>query len=278
VSPVCYRHPDRPTGRACTRCGKPACPDCLVAASVGSHCLDCVKAALPPPAERLRRWNATQGGDLATKALIAINVAVFVAGIATDGGSALLDGSGSIIDRFALSLFDINHGEYWRLVTSGFVHLSLIHLALNMWALFQLGRALEGLLGRSRFVAVYFASLLAGSAVVLLFDRLGFRAGGLTAGASGAIFGLLGCLAAVMKSRGMSVMRSGIGVTLLINAVITLGIPHVSIGGHVGGFIGGAICGWLLLSPRPPVPRNIARLAPPIVAIASVIIAVAVSR
>jgi membrane associated rhomboid family serine protease len=251
-----------------------------VAASVGSHCVDCVKAALPPPAERLRRWNATQGGDLATKALIGINVAVFVIAIVVTKGDSLQGGGvTSFHRRWALALPEVSDGQYWRLLTSAFLHYGVIHLAMNMWALFQLGRALENSLGRARFLGVYFASMLSGSAAVLVLQRLGGESSwALTAGASGAIFGLLGCLAAGMKSRGMSIMRSGIGVTLLINVVITFGIPGISIGGHVGGFIGGAICGWLLLSPRPPVPRNIARLAPPIVAIASVIIAIAVSR
>lgn len=277
MSPVCYRHPDRPTGRACTRCGKPACPECLVPASVGSHCPDCVKASQPPAAERLRRWNATSGGNLATMTLIAMNVAVFVIGVVLSKGTSLNGGIDSFHYRFDLALPFIHDGEYWRLITSGFMHYGIFHLLLNMWALYQLGGALEGALGRARFVGVYFASMLAGSAAVLVLQRSGTQVA-LTAGASGAIFGLLGCLALGMRARGMSVMRSGIGVTLLINLLLTFSIRSISIGGHIGGLIGGAICGALLLSPKPVVSKKIAQLAPVLVGAASIIIAVAVSR
>ena len=240
-----------------------------------------MKAAQPPTTERIRRWNATHSGNLATTALIAINVLVFVIGAAVSGGDALLGGGrvDSFHQRWALVLPLVQDGEYWRLLTSGFLHFGIIHLALNMWALFQLGRALENTLGRARFVGVYFASLLAGSAAVLVLQRIGGESSwSFTAGASGAIFGLLGCLAAGMRARGISVMRSGIGATLLINLVITLTIPGISIGGHVGGLIGGAICGALLLSPRPSVSKQVANLAPVLVSVASIILAVAVSR
>ena len=279
MSPVCYRHPDRPTGRSCTRCGKPACPECLVPASVGSHCVDCVKAAMPPASERIRRWNATSGGNLATTVLMAINIAVFVVGVIASKGSSLNSGNDSFSDRFVLDLPAIFHGEYRRLLTSGFLHFGLIHLAFNMFALFQLGRALESGLGRARFAAVYLASLFAGSAGVLVLQKISGPSGyNPTAGASGAIFGLLGCLAVGMRARGISVMRSGLGATLLINLVITFSVPGISIGGHLGGLIGGAICGAILLSPRPVVSKQLTQLMPLLVGAASVVIAIAVSR
>jgi membrane associated rhomboid family serine protease len=237
-----------------------------------------VKAAMPPAAERIRRWNATSGGNLATTALMAINIAVFVVGVIASKGSSLgNNGRSSLLENGALYLPDIRRNEFWRLITSGFLHFGVVHLAFNMFALFQLGRALEPGLGRGRFVGVYLASLLSGSAMVLLMDRAGFQSGSLTAGASGAVFGLMGCLALGMRARGISVMRSGLGATLLINLFLTLQFGF-SFGGHLGGFIGGAICGAILLSPRPVVSKQFTQLAPLLVGVASVVIAIAVSR
>jgi membrane associated rhomboid family serine protease len=234
---------------------------------------------MPPAAERIRRWNATSGGNLATTVLMGINIAVFVVGVIASKGSSLSGGNDRFSDRFVLDLPDIFNGEYWRLLTSGFLHFGLIHLAFNMFALFQLGRGLEGGLGRARFVGVYLASLLAGSAGVMVLQKISGPSGyNPTAGASGAIFGLLGCLALGMRARGVSIMRSGLGATLLINLVITFSIPGISIGGHLGGLIGGAICGALMLSPRPIVSKQLAQLAPLFVGVGSIIIAILASR
>ena len=234
---------------------------------------------MPPAAERLRRWNATSGSNLATFTLMGINIAVFVIGTIASGAASLGRSGGvdSFHQRWALVLPAISDGQYWRLITSGFLHFGILHLAMNMLALFQLGRILESSLGQFRFVGVYFASLLAGSAMVLLLQRNGQQIS-YTAGASGAIFGLLGCLALGMRARGISVMRSGIGATLLINLFITFGIPGISIGGHIGGLIGGAICGAILMSPRPIVSKQLAQLTPLLVGVASVVLAIAVSR
>jgi membrane associated rhomboid family serine protease len=234
---------------------------------------------MPPAAERIRRWNATSGGNLATTVLMGINIAIFIVGVVVSKGSSLNRSNDSFSDRFVLDLPDIFNGEYWRLLTSGFLHFGLIHLAFNMFALFQLGRALESGLGRARFVGVYLASLFAGSAGVMVLQKIGGPSQYIaTAGASGAIFGLLGCLALGMRARGISVMRSGLGATLLINLVITFSIPGISIGGHVGGLIGGAICGALMLSPRPVVSKQLTQLAPLLVSVASIIIAIVASR
>ena len=233
---------------------------------------------MPPAAERIRRWNATSGGNLATSTLMGINVAVFVIGVILSKGQTLgNNGRSSLLDNGGLDLFDIQANEFWRLFTSGFLHFGVMHLAFNMFALFQLGRALEAGLGRSRFVGVYLASLLSGSAMVLVMDRAGFQSGSLTAGASGAVFGLMGCLAWGMRARGISVMRSGLGATLLINLFLTLQFGF-SFGGHLGGFIGGGICGALMLSARPTVSKQLAKMAPLLVSVASVVIAIAVSR
>ena len=250
---VCYRHPNRPTGRVCTRCGRPACPDCLRQASVGSHCLECVKAAQPAGVEKVRRW-AAGNLDIATRSIIAVNIAVFVVGVVMSKGNALLGDTLTPLHRqgalFAPSYQfgtgsptyrGVADGGYWRLVTSGFLHLGLLHVGLNMWALRNLGPTVERLLGTRRFLLVYFASLVGGSAGALLVSP-----NVPTVGASGAIFGLFGLLAATLHRQGVNPFRTSIGTFLLLNLAITFTIPGISIGGHLGGLAVGAVCGYAM--------------------------------
>jgi membrane associated rhomboid family serine protease len=114
-----------------------------------------------------------------------------------------------------------------------------------MWFIWIIGQMLERAIGPLRFTLLYFAALLAGSAGALVADPFA-----LTVGASGAAFGLLGAMAVGMRQRGMSVLRSDIGMLLILNLVLTFAIPGIAIGGHIGGLIGGAICGVALLAPR----------------------------
>ena len=130
-------------------------------------------------------------------------------------------------------------------VTSGFTHAGLLHLALNMWFIWIIGQMLERAIGSLRFTLLYFAALLAGSAGALIADPYA-----LTVGASGAAFGLLGAMAVGMRQRGMSVLRSDVGMLLILNLGLTFAIPGIAIGGHIGGLIGGGICG--LRPPRAP--------------------------
>ena len=248
VIEYCYRHPTRETGRKCTRCGKPACGDCLVQVSVGSHCLDCVKAARPDVKTRARFWNARQP-TLVTYALIAINAAVY------------LWTASSLTNQRDLALYkpDIADGEYYRLVTSGFLHFSIFHIGMNMLLLFQLGQLLEPAIGRVRFGLLYFASLLAGSLGALMVQPFG-----LTGGASGAVFGLMAAAAIGLHRRGVNIFQTGIGMVLVLNLVITFTIPGISIGGHVGGAIAGALCGFVLLAPRHAPLPNWASYAMPV--------------
>ncbi len=230
---TCYRHPGRVTGRVCTRCGRPACPECLVQASVGSHCVDCVRAGMPPATERLRRWNATRA-LMVTPALIALNAGSFVWDLTTHQGTA----------KLSVYAAAVHNGEWWRLFTAGFLHFGILHIAMNMFALYQLGLLLEPALGRLRFGALYIAGLLAGSAGAIIaspFARTG--------GASGAIFGLLGAAAVGLQRRGVNVWKTGLGPILLINLVITFSIPGISIGGHLGGLAAGGIVGGVMLRP-----------------------------
>ena len=229
----CYRHPDRETGRKCTRCGKPACGDCLVQVAIGSQCVDCIKAARPDVKTRAKFWNARQP-TLVTYSLIAINVAVYM-WTASSRGNDL---------KLAVDKFDVHNGEYYRLVTSGFLHFGLFHIGMNMLLLFQLGQLLEPAVGRVRFGLLYFASLLAGS-----FGALILQPNGLTGGASGAVFGLMAAAAIGLHRRGVNVFQTGIGTILILNLVITFTIPGISVGGHLGGAIAGALCGFVILAP-----------------------------
>jgi membrane associated rhomboid family serine protease len=133
-------------------------------------------------------------------------------------------------------------GEWWRLITSGFLHSGIIHLGFNMWVLWFLGQMMETSLGPVRFAGLYFAALLSGSFGALVVSPDAF-----TVGASGAVFGLMAAAFVMQRARGIDVMQSGIGPLLLMNLAITF-FPgfNISIGGHVGGLIGGGIAALLM--------------------------------
>jgi membrane associated rhomboid family serine protease len=197
----------------------------------------------------MQRWNAG-AGNLATIGIMVANAVVFIIGIAVDQSGGLNAGSGGrFAENMGLAKFFITEGEWWRLFTSGFLHFGVMHIAFNMFGLYRLGSFLEPALGRVRFLLLYLASLLAGSFGVIALQSADVQGGALHGGASGAVFGLLGALAVAFHQRGVSLMKSGLGVTLLINVALTVSL-HLSIGAHLGGFIGGAIAGWFLLSTR----------------------------
>jgi membrane associated rhomboid family serine protease len=271
---VCYRHPNREAGRSCTRCGKSACSECLVQATVGSHCVDCAKAARPDVRTRARFWNARQTA-VVTLALIAINVAVFVL-MVIDSPDSLATRGGITRFQFELGLNEvfIRNGRYYRLITAGFLHFGVIHIAFNMLLLYQLGNLLEPVLGRLKYTALYFAALLAGS-----FGAMVFAPNGLTGGASGAVFGLMAAAAVGMQRRGINMFSSGIGTTLILNLVLTFTLPNISIGGHLGGAAAGAVCGWVMLAPHwKPQPKWVAWATPVAIAVGSVIAAIVYVR
>lgn len=244
-STTCYRHPNRPTGRRCTRCGRPACSDCLVQASVGSHCIDCAKAAQPDVRTRAKFWSARQPA-IVTTALIAINALFFVYTTLVDPESL----SGRLTEaQVQLGLneqFLRLDGEWYRLVTSGFMHFGLIHIGFNMYLLYMLGQMLEPALGRVKFLLVYVAALLGGSAGSLLLDQQT----AISAGASGAVFGLMGLAFVGYYLNGANPLNTSIGSLLMINLVITFLIPRISIGGHLGGAAAGALMALVVMAPR----------------------------
>ena len=193
---VCVRHTDRPTGLACTRCGRPACPECLRPASVGQHCVDCVHAD-----QRGARRVRTASGAVAprratpfvTYALIALNVVVFAI-TAAQSRSVMANEQGSaLFIDWVMYPPAVAAGDWVRVLGSGFLHYGLIHLLLNMFALYIVGRDIELVLGRARYLAVYLISLLGGSAAVMLLAQ-----NNLTAGASGAVYGLFGAITVIL--------------------------------------------------------------------------------
>ncbi len=274
--PHCYRHPDREAGRSCTRCGRSACSDCLVQAAVGSHCLECAKAARPDVATRAKYWNARQH-TLVTYVLMAVNVAVFVYVSIADSSS--LGGRGGVTKaQFDLGLNEFfltgGRSDWYRLITSGFLHFGVIHLAFNMFMLYQLGQLLERRLGRAKFALLYFASMLGGSFGVLLVGGTG-----ITGGASGAVFGLMAGAAVGLQRQGINVFSTGLGTTLLLNLFLTFTISGISIGGHLGGAAAGAICGFVMLAPHwKPFAKELVWATPIIVAVVSVAGSVVITR
>ena len=202
-----------------------------------------MKAAQPSTSTRLRLWNARTTG-LVTRVLIAINVAVFV--LTSMSGGSLQGTASKLHTRLALYGPAVRDGEWYRLITAGFVHYGLIHIAFNMILLYRIGDSLEAAVGRVRFLVLYFVSLLAGSFGALLLSPNAY-----TAGASGAVFGLFGATAVGQRRSGIDVWRNGIGGLIAINLVFTfVAAGNISVGGHLGGLIGGALVGAVLFRPR----------------------------
>ena len=237
-APVCYRHPDRPTYVGCTRCGRPVCGECMRSAAVGHQCMDCVAAAAvvaPQPRTGSRSPQRAGGTPVVSYTLIAVNVAVFVMQLASRGLEA------------KLSLWPpaVAGGDYYRLITSAFLHYGIVHIAFNMYALYVLGPPLEEHLGKLRFAGLYGLSALGGSVVVYLFSPLNAA----TAGASGAIFGLFGATLVGAKRLNLDV-RWLVGL-IVINLVITFTVPGISWQGHMGGLITGAAVAAAYVYPPP---------------------------
>lgn len=240
---TCYRHPGREAGVRCTRCDRPICPDCMVSASVGFQCPDCVRQGSgtghSPAASRPR---TIAGGSVAadprliTKILLGINIAVFVAVLANSALADDLELLGRANFYYGGPLEGIAEGQWYRLVTSMFLHQEVWHIAFNMLGLWWLGGPLEAALGRARFLALYMLSGLAGSALTYWLAALNQP----SLGASGAIFGLLGATAVLMRRLNYD-MRP-VFALLAINLIITFN-PWGGIAwqAHVGGLVAGTL-------------------------------------
>ncbi|WP_217141396.1 rhomboid family intramembrane serine protease [Streptomyces sp. AC627_RSS907] len=251
--PGCYRHPDRETGIRCTRCERPICTDCMVNASVGFHCPDCATGRTGNgPAPAASRPRTLAGGTIAadphllTKILIGINAAVFIA-VHALSSSFLSDMV--LIGRWPPAPFvptdGVAEGEWYRLVTTMFTHEEIWHIGFNMLSLWFLGGPLEAALGRARYLALYLVSGLAGSALTYLLASPTTA----TLGASGAVFGLFGATAALVRR--LNADMRPVVILLVINLVFTFTWANIAWQAHIGGLVAGAAIGYAMLhAPR----------------------------
>jgi len=229
-APTCPRHPDRISYVRCQRCNRPACPECQRQAAVGVQCVDCVREA----SKQARPTRTVLGGrasgrPIITLTLIGINVAIFLLGFLTRTVDQLL--------VFAPALGAV---EPYRAITTGFLHAGILHLLLNMYALWLIGPFLEQLLGRWRFISLYFLSLFGGTVAVVLFSSPASDSwwGGVV-GASGAVFGLFGAVFLVLRRLGRDAQQ--ILLVIGINVVFSFMVRGISWQAHIGGLIIGAL-------------------------------------
>jgi membrane associated rhomboid family serine protease len=270
---TCYRHPSRETNVACSNCGRPICPDCMTSTPVGMRCPECA-------GERTKVRNPTgaPGGSDApvTYSLIAICVVAFVAELA-GGGTSAVEGGGTLIRDGGLVGWGLSadgpvgvaEGEWYRLITGAFLHAGLLHVGFNMFALYILGTLLEPAIGSARFAGVYAVSILAGAFGALLLDP-----NEVTVGASGGVFGLMAAAFLIARNRGLDEVASQIGFFVVINLVFTFSIPNISVGGHIGGLVGGGLAALVVSAlERRRLPNGVAVEVAAMVAICAVSVA-----
>lgn len=247
--PSCYRHPGRGTGISCTRCERPICTDCMVDASVGFHCPECVRTgAGTGQAPGANRPRTIAGGAIAadprlvTKVILAINIVMF--GLALGLKEEFVHRFtmiGLAYDPRLTEVVGVADGEWYRLATAMFLHEEIWHVFFNMLLLWWLGGPLEEALGRVRYLALYLISGLAGSALTYLLEVP--PQGSL--GASGAIYGLLG--ATVVLMRRLNYDLRPIAVLIGINLVITFFWQGIAWQAHIGGLVAGAVMAYGLV-------------------------------
>ena len=277
----CYRHPDRETGLSCSECGRPICYECMTPAPVGLRCPE--HSGKPQgirrvtvAAERAASGVGSRRAAAVTTALIAINVLVYLAELATGGSQ---NGTGNWIYEHGVLISNavysngtpagVANGEWWRLITSAFLHYGPLHLGLNMMSLYFAGRILEQVIGRWRYLLLYLASGLSGAAGALYWSP-----NAPTVGASGAIFGVLGALL-VLERRGNIATGGQVLMLIVLNLLITFSYSSsISVGGHIGGLIAGILLMVAFVRFRTSMQLSLA--AAGIVAVASIVFAYSV--
>jgi membrane associated rhomboid family serine protease len=236
VPRTCYRHKDRSTYVSCVRCDRPICAECMRPASVGFQCPDDVAAGAKEQRPLRNQFGATRVLSRAyvTFTMLAINVIVFI----LQGFPITQSNSNSFTNDYDSSNYYIAHGhEYYRLLTGAFLHVAIWHIGLNMLVLLLVGPALEKMLGPVRFIALYLLAAIAGNVLPYLIDD--YREANL--GASGAIYGLFA--AYWVMARRVGADTSAITGTIVLNLALSVVIPGISLWGHVGGLIVGAVIG-----------------------------------
>ena len=238
ASPVCYRHPGRPTYVSCVRCGRPACPDCLRPAAVGHQCVDCIRGGNQTARRPTGRFGGSiSSGARVTQALIGLNIVLYL---------ILLAHPSLAVDWGMLSRAAVNGqpagvaaGQWYRLVTSAFLPgtggLGILDIAFNMWALLVVGPPMERQLGGARYIAVYLASAIGGSVCYYFLAP----PNQLALGASGAIFGLFGAWFVIARRLGLD--ARGVIFLIVINLAIGFVVPYIAWQAHVGGLVTGAV-------------------------------------
>jgi membrane associated rhomboid family serine protease len=288
----CYRHPDRETGLSCSECGRPICYECMTPAPVGLRCPE--HSGKPQGVHKVTAaaTRATTGigarrTNVVTFALIAVNFLVYAAELAAggtvDGLNNWIYNHGVLFANGALghgqvltgpvgavappgyTAAGVVHGDWWRLITAAFLHYGPIHIGLNMLSLYFAGSILETVVGRWRYLLIYLVSGVAGSAGALVLTP-----NSPTAGASGAIFGVLGALL-VLERRGVIHSGGQILMWILLNLFLTFTISGISIGGHLGGLVAGIVLMLLMLQFRSSAQLSIAAAAA--VAVIAVVVA-----
>lgn len=281
--PVCFRHPSRETYVRCVRCERPICPDCMNEASVGHQCPECVAEGRRTTRPALTAFGGSSAGraGYVTRILIGLNllaalIGVVIAGLPTLIGNGLFTGvtkwqlftgvlGPSVTEDSQGQLFigafadlgtvytGIDDGGIYRLVTAMFVHYGILHLLMNMYALWILGRQLELVLGPIRFVALYLLAGFGGNVAAYLWGGAGP-----TAGASTAIFGLFAAFFVILRRLGRD--TSQVLTLLVVNLVLTFVIPGISWAGHIGGMVTGALVA-VALAYAPPPRRTLIQVA-----------------
>jgi membrane associated rhomboid family serine protease len=277
---TCYRHPKEQTGVHCTRCGRPICPECMIPAPVGYQCPECVaearKAFRQSPARRVR---AIGRGSI-TNITLGILVVIFVIQVVEGQGLGLgLTSSGSdpLIVHGAMSPILVARGDYYRLFTAMFLHLSLLHILFNGWALLIFGRFVEQALGRVAFAIVFLLGGLCGSVASYLFGPINE----LSAGASGAIVALFGAFIVYnFRRRDQAMSRANLQsavMIILLNLLLTLGVSQIDWRAHLGGLVGGAVLAGVLDGIGPSRYRTAIRVGG-VVAVAVAVVALVAIR
>ena len=233
TSTTCANHPDRTASVVCAHCDRPICTDCMMQAPVGWQCPDCI-AAGAKKTKVIRPFAASNrtgaiGSTNPTPVVIALIVVNAVVFVASGFGKV------SVIDRFGLWPNGVHfEHQYYRAFDAIFLHLNFLHIASNMITLLLVGPAVEVMLGKARFLALYLLAGLGGNVLAYLIAP----ANQVGAGASGAIFGVMG--AYVVLARLRQKPMGPVVALIVINLVIGF-TGNIEWQAHIGGLLIGAV-------------------------------------